>query len=77
MSKRYVSKRVLYVENIRRTADRVTTFVTNHLFRLVSKFISNNDMFAKAIKEVMDNECVANRDRVKFQILYESILTML
>ena len=62
-----------YRENI---ADRMTTYVRKHLFRVV-KFISNEDMFAQAFKQVMDHECVANRDRMKFQMLYESVLTML
>ena len=30
-------------------------------------------MFGKAFKEVIDHECVADRDRVKFQTLYESV----
>jgi hypothetical protein len=30
-------------------------------------------MFGKAFKGVMDHECVADRDRVKFQMLYESV----
>jgi hypothetical protein len=58
-----------YQENI---ADRITTYVRKHMFRVV-KFISNEIMFGKAFKEVMDHECVANRDRVKFQMLYESV----
>ena len=58
-----------YQENI---ADRVTTYVRKHLFRVV-KFISNEHMFGKAFKGVMDHECVADRDRVKFQMLYESV----
>ena len=58
-----------YQENI---ADRVKTYVKKHLFRVVM-FISNKDMFAQAFTMVMDHECVANRDRVKFQMLYESV----
>ena len=58
-----------YQENI---ADRVITYVRKHLFRVV-KFISNEDMFAQAFTKVMDHECVANRDRVKFQMLYVSV----
>jgi hypothetical protein len=30
-------------------------------------------MFGKAFKQVMDHECVADRERVKFQMLYESV----
>ena len=58
-----------YQENI---ADRVTTYVRKHMFRVV-KFNSNEIMFGKAFKEVMDHECMANRDRVKFQMLYISV----
>ena len=60
---------ISYRKNI---ADRVTTYIRKHLIRVV-KFISNEDMFAQAFKQVMDDECVANRDRVKFQMLYESV----
>jgi hypothetical protein len=58
-----------YQENL---ADRITAYVRKHLFRVV-KFISNEHMFGKAFKQVMDHECVADRDRVKFQTLYESV----
>ena len=58
-----------YQENI---TDRVKTYVKIHLFRVV-KFISNKDMFAQAFTKVMDHECVSNKDRVKFQMLYESV----
>ena len=58
-----------YQENL---ADRITAYVRKHLFRVV-KFISNEHMFGKAFKQVMDHECVANGDRVKFQTLYESV----
>lgn len=69
MSARESSMSKNYQENI---ADRVTTYVRKDLFRVV-KFISNEHMFGKAFKEVMDHECVANQDRVKFQMLYESV----
>jgi hypothetical protein len=69
MSARESSMSESYQENI---ADRVTAYVRKHMFRVV-KFISNEHMFGKAFKEVMDHECVANRDRVKFQMLYESV----
>ena len=69
MSAKESSMSEKHQENI---ADRVTTYVRKHMFRVV-KFISNEHMFGKAFKEVMDHECVANRDRVKFQMLYESV----
>ena len=69
MSAKESSMSASYQENI---ADRVTNYVRKHMFRVV-KFISNEHMFGKAFKEVMDHKCMANRDRVRFQMLYESV----
>lgn len=53
-------------------AERVTSYVKKHLFRVV-KFVSNEKMFARAFLEVMEHEEVRDKERVKFQMLYESV----
>jgi hypothetical protein len=66
MSAKESSMSKKYQENL---ADRITAYyVRKHLFRVV-KFISNEHMFGKAFKQVMDHVCVADRDRVKFQTI--------
>lgn len=52
-------------------AHRVRAFVKAELFRKI-KFVNNDAMFQRAINQVMDRENVANHQRGRFQMIYES-----
>ena len=52
-------------------ADQLKIFVEHILFRGI-KFVNNETMIQKAMKEVMDHENVEDHHPVKFHMLYQS-----
>ena len=53
-------------------AERVRAYVKSVIFRKI-KFVNSDAMFQKAIKLVMDHEDVPEHQRVRFQMLYDSV----
>jgi hypothetical protein len=53
-------------------AERVRAYVKSVIFRKI-KFVNSDAMFNKAIELVMDHEDVPERQRVRFQMLYDSV----